>query len=315
MSGGKNIVLIAGPTASGKSAAALALARAHDGVIVNADSMQVYAELSILTARPGHDDLSAAEHLLYGTISAAQPFSAAQWAAAAVSAIASAHARGKLAIVVGGTGLYFHVLMHGLSPVPPVPDDVRKAARQLRVELGAERFFAALEAVDREAATRLNPNDTQRVVRAYEVAKGTGKPLSEWQKVKGTPLIALGDAVAIVVARERGDLNDSINARFDVMMEAGAMDEVLAFRALPPRPEWPATRALGVRPLLAHLDGELTLLEAVERAKAETRAYAKRQATWFRHQMPGWHRVSGEGAGAGVVEPVLRLFSQMRNET
>lgn len=310
MSGRKDIVLIAGPTASGKSAAALALARAHDGVIINADSMQVYAELSILTARPGPDDLAAAEHRLYGCVGASQPFSAALWAERAVEEIKAAHARGKLAIVAGGTGLYFHVLMHGLSPVPPVPDDVRAAARRLRAELGAERFFAALAAEDAEAASRLNPNDTQRVVRAYEVAKGTGKPLSEWQKVKGTPLIDMARALAVVIEPDRAWLTHRIEARFDAMMAAGALDEVRAFAALSPQPEWPALRALGVRPLLDHLAGAMSLEEAVARAKAETRAYAKRQMTWFRHQMPGWHVVPVPACDPAVA--ILRLFSQVR---
>lgn len=310
MSGRKDIVLIAGPTASGKSAAALAMARAHDGVIINADSMQVYAELSILTARPGPDDLAAAEHRLYGCISASQPFSAALWAERAVAEISDAHARGKLAIIAGGTGLYFHVLMHGLSPVPPVPEDVRAAARRLRAELGAERFFALLEAADAEAASRLNPNDTQRVVRAYEVAKGTGRKLSEWQKVKGTPMIDMARALSVVIEPERAWLNQRIEARFDAMLEAGALDEVRAFAALSPKPEWPALRALGVRPLLEHLEGRLSVEEAVARAKAETRAYAKRQLTWFRHQMPGWPVVHVPAQDPSTA--ILQLLSQVR---
>lgn len=313
MRGQKDIVLIAGPTASGKSAAAIALARAHGGVIINADSMQVYAELSILTARPGTNDLAAAEHRLFGDVSADQPFSAAMWAARAVEEIKSARAHGKLAILVGGTGLYFHVLMHGLSPVPSVSEDVRTAARRLRAELGAERFFAELAAVDAASAARLNPNDTQRVVRAFEVAKGTGKALSEWQKVKGTPLIDMADALAVVIAPERAQLNARIETRFDAMMAAGALEEVRAFGALSPQPEWPALRALGVRPLLAHLEGVLSLEEAVARAKAETRAYAKRQMTWFRHQMPGWPVIDPALGDPG--EAIGGLFSQVRDRT
>ncbi|HRK70894.1 MAG TPA: tRNA dimethylallyltransferase, partial [Micropepsaceae bacterium] len=161
-----------------------------------------------------------------------------------------------------------------------------------------------------EAASRLNPNDTQRVVRAYEVAKGTGKPLSEWQKVKGTPLIDMARALAVVIEPDRAWLTRRIEARFDAMMAAGALEEVRAFAALSPQPEWPALRALGVRPLMDHLAGEVSLEEAVARAKAETRAYAKRQMTWFRHQMPGWHVVPVPACDPAVA--ILSLFSQVR---
>jgi tRNA dimethylallyltransferase len=276
-------VAIVGPTASGKSAAALAVAREFDGTVINADSMQVYRELSVLTARPDADALAQAPHRLYGFASGAEPFSAARWRDLASDEIAGARTAGRLPILVGGTGLYIKALMEGLAEVPTVPPEVRAAARARREEIGAARFHAELAAVDGEMAARLAPGDTQRVLRAYEVVQATGRSLAEFQRRSGQQC---GPALAIIVLAPEWDaLDPAIAARCRRMVETGALDEVRTLTALHLDPALPVMKAVGVRELVRHLSGEIVLESALELFRLATRQYAKRQRTWFRHQI------------------------------
>lgn len=283
-------VLIAGPTASGKSAAALALARSAGGVIINADSMQVYRELRILTARPGPEEEALAPHRLFGQVPAAQGYSVGQWLEDARAAIATAREQGRVPILVGGTGLYFKALLEGLSPVPDVPAALRAHWRAEAARLGAAALHRLLAERDPGMAARVRPSDPQRLVRALEVLDATGRSLLDWQRQPGRPLLAPEETVRVVIAPPREDLHARIDARFDSMLAAGALGEAAAIRALRLDPALPAMRALGLRPLLAHLEGEFGLAAAAARAKTETRRYAKRQMTWLRGNMitSGW---------------------------
>ena len=277
------VVVIGGPTASGKSALAVAVAEALDGVVINADSMQVYAELSILTARPGADALARAPHRLYGVLPAERRCSAALWREMALAEIEAAHGSRKRTIVVGGTGLYLRALMEGLAPIPDVPDEVRKAAVAEHARLGGPAFHARLKDRDRASAERLQPGDTQRLIRAWEVVEATGTPLSEWQaEPAGRPPFAF-DAVVLLPPRE--PLYAACDARFLQMIGEGAIEEARNLAALRLDPALPAMKALGVPDLLAHVRGEIPLNEAVARTQQATRNYAKRQLTWFRHQL------------------------------
>ncbi|MSP67601.1 MAG: tRNA (adenosine(37)-N6)-dimethylallyltransferase MiaA [Alphaproteobacteria bacterium] len=277
------LLLIAGPTASGKSGLALTLAERLRGTVINADSMQVYRELRVLTARPSTADLERAPHALYGVQSVAEPSSAGRWRGLAVAAIAAARAGMRVPIVVGGTGLYLRALMGGLAPVPVVPAAIRAAARAHIAELGAAAFHAALVARDPTAAA-LRASDRQRVVRAWEVLEATGRPLSAWQADPSTQAAPPPPHVSVLLLPPRAQVYAACAARFDAMLAAGALEEARQIAALGRDPALPAMRALGLRPLLAHLAGALTLDEAIARAKTETRQYAKRQYTWFRHQ-------------------------------
>ena len=281
----RDAVLIAGPTASGKSALALKLARDYGGAVINTDSMQVYRELRILSARPDASEEAQAPHYLYGFVSAFEPFSVGQWLEAAQAALADARAKGLLPIVTGGTGLYFAALLNGLSPIPDIHASIRVEARQRLAALGNERFHAELAARDPAMGARLNSGDSQRLVRAWEVLEATGQSLAEWQMLKGTPVLT-GDLARFVLKPNRDWLVARIARRFQTMIDRGALDEVRALGTL--SPDLPAARALGVPPLMAHLEGRLSLEQAVDQAVAETRRYAKRQMTWFRHQMPDW---------------------------
>lgn len=279
------VVVIAGPTASGKSAIALDLAARTGGEILNADSMQVYADLRILTARPDDADLAAAPHHLYGYLSGDERCSAGRWRADAVAAIRSVAAKGALPIVVGGTGLYLRALMTGLSRMPAVPADIRAAAMAEQARIGNPGFHAALATRDPEMAARLNPNDTQRLIRAWEVLEATGRSLAKWQ---AAPPDGAPDGfrfTTLLVAPEREALYDACNRRFETMIDSGALEEIAALAACDLDPDLPVMKALGVRPLLRHLAGEMPLDEAVAAGQRETRRYAKRQTTWFRHQM------------------------------
>ena len=278
-------VLIAGPTASGKSAVGLLLAERLGGAIINTDAMQVYRELPVLSARPTAQEVSRVPHFLYGVTSAHEPFSVARWAGLAGEALEQARAQGLLPVFVGGTGLYFAALLNGLSPIPEIHASIRVEARMRLQELGNEHFHAELARRDPVMGARLDAGDSQRLVRAWEVLEATGQSLDEWQKLKGTPVLT-GSIARFVIKPNREWLRAQIARRFEAMMAEGALEEV---RALGPiSDELPAARALGVPQLLAHLRGEVSLAEAVERAVIETRQYAKRQMTWFRHQMPDW---------------------------
>jgi tRNA dimethylallyltransferase len=282
------VVVIGGPTASGKSGLALALAEAFAGTVVNADSMQVYRELRVLSARPGPEACARVPHRLYGVQPAAEPCSAALWRTLAVAEIAAAEAADRLPVVVGGTGLYLAALIDGLAPVPEIPAAVRAEARALHARLGGAAFHAALRERDPGAAARLHAGDSQRLVRAYEVVLATGRPLAKWQ-ADGHDAAAAGAYLPIVLAPPRADLYAACDARFLAMVAGGALDEVAALLALGLDPRLPAMKAVGVPELSAHLRGELALAEAVRRAQQATRRYAKRQTTWFRHQLAAAH--------------------------
>ena len=285
---GKPVILIAGPTASGKSALALRLAEARRGIIVNADSMQVYAELRILTARPSAEDEARAPHRLYGHRPAAEAYSVAAWLGEVAPMIAEARAGGPPLIIVGGTGLYFKALMEGLSPVPGIPDAIRAHWRAEAAAKGAAALHGILCERDPVMAGRLAPSDPQRIARALEVLDATGLSLSLWQQREGERLLAAGEAGTLYVSPPRDTLYRRCDTRLDAMMKAGALDEVGQLQELRLDPALPVMRALGVRPMLAHLSGALDFEAALEQAKTETRHYAKRQLTWARRNMIAW---------------------------
>jgi tRNA dimethylallyltransferase len=281
-------ILIAGPTASGKSALALAMAERHGGVIVNADSMQVYRDLRIITARPSVADEARAPHRLYGHVDAAENYSVGRWCQDARAVLEQAKSAGRVPILVGGTGLYFKALTHGLSAVPPTPPDIRAAVRARCEAEGAAALHAELVRRDPAMAARLRPGDRMRLARALEVLEATGRSLADWHR-DGLPAILDPDeAVKIFLVVDRAELYRRIDARFDAMLTAGALDEVrvLADRRLDPL--LPAMKAHGVPWLRRHLAGEISLETAAAGGKQDTRRYTKRQATWFRNQMPGW---------------------------
>ena len=290
-------VLIAGPTASGKSALALQLAQTHDAVIINADSMQVYRDLRIITARPTPEEEAQVPHRLYGHVDAAVNFSAGHWVADAAVALAQARAQNRLPIFVGGSGLYFKALISGLSAVPPIPAKVRDSVRA-RLELdGVEALHAELARRDQATAERLRPRDRTRIARALEVIESTGRSLTDWHRDGLPPLLPQGQFCALFLAPDRDQLYARIDARFDAMLAAGAPEEVAALAARHLDPLLPAMKAHGVPVLIRHLKGEITLEEAATIARADTRHYAKRQFTWFRHQLPEFEWKKPDEAG------------------
>jgi tRNA dimethylallyltransferase len=280
-------VLIAGPTASGKSAVAARLAREFGGAVINADSMQVYRELRILSARPAEEEMQGAPHFLYGFVTAAESYSVAKWLDAVRVALSVCQAQGLRPIVTGGTGLYFSALTQGLAPVPDIHAQLRIEVRQAFEAMGPEKFHKELALRDPVMAARTPPTDSHRMIRAYEVFEATGVSLAEWQEVKGDPVME-GSALTVVLKPNREWLYHRIDRRFDLMIGQGALREVEALIAMNLPPDLPALRALGVPQLSAHLRAEISLEAAVEQAKTQSRRYAKRQMTWFRHQMPHW---------------------------
>ncbi len=297
------VVIVTGPTAGGKSGLALDLAEAFDGVVINADSMQVYRELEILTARPGPAALARAPHRLYGTIPGRERCSAGRWRALALAEIAAVHAAGKLPLVVGGSGLYLRALTEGLAEVPEVPVAVREAAEARHRELGGPGLHAELAARDPAMAARLRPSDSQRLIRAWEVLEATGRSLAAWQAQGAAQGAAEGSAegsaegapdgaaatcrfLRLVRLPPRAALYAACDARFCAMIERGALDELRHLRERGLDPRLPVMRALGVRELGRHLDGALSLDAAVAQAQQATRNYAKRQMTWLRTQAP-----------------------------
>ncbi len=278
----KSAVLIAGPTASGKSALAIKLAQQRDGVIINADSMQVYRELRILSARPSTEEEMQAPHRMFGHVAGASDYSAGQWLREAKLEIEACLAIGKLPIIVGGTGLYFMALQGGLADVPPVPEVIREEWRNYGGDL-----HVALQKVDPVGAAKLNPSDRQRLLRALEVFEATGQTLSQWQaQAKDNGFLNRFNVERLFVNVPREELYARAERRFDAMMQQGAMEEVAALPDLPAAQ--PIMKAIGVPELLAHLRGEITQAEAVVLAKTATRQYIKRQLTWWRGQMQGW---------------------------
>ena len=277
------VLLIAGPTASGKSALALALAEAYRGTVINGDSMQVYRDLRILTARPDEQQLARAPHRLYGYLDAAERNSVAEWRVRALREIADAQAVDRLPIVVGGTGLYLRALQHGLASVPEIPAAIRSKAVELYRRLGGAVFRERLADADPVAAARLPANDRQRLIRAFEVVSATGTPLHQWQ-ANSDPTTGDGFA-SILLLPPRQMLYAACENRFRAMIAAGGRDELEALAARNLDPQLPAMKALGIPQLLRHLRGEITAEEAILLAVQATRRYAKRQMTWFRHQM------------------------------
>ena len=300
-----NAVLIAGPTASGKSALALALAQRTGGVIVNADSMQVYRDLKVITARPTPEQEAMVPHRLYGHVDAAVNFSAGAWVAEAATVLAEVRAQRRLPIFVGGSGLYFKALTRGLSAVPPIPPDVREGVRARLERDGVEALHAELARRDPAAAERLKPRDRTRIARALEVVEATGRSLSDWHRDGLPPLLPAGTFTALFLEPEREQLYARIDARFEAMLKAGALEEVARLAARNLDPLLPAMKAHGVPALIAHLEGETTLEEAAAIGRADTRHYAKRQFTWFRHQLPefSWKKPDAAGEWPSAVIP------------
>ena len=298
-------MLIAGPTASGKSALALELAQKTGGVIVNADSMQVYRDLRVITARPTRDEEADVPHRLYGRVDAAVNFSAGSWVNEAASVLAETRAQNRLAIFTGGSGLYFKALTRGLSAVPPIAPEIREGVRARLERDGVEALHAELAQRDPSSAERLKPRDRNRIARALEVIEATGRSLTDWHRDGLPPLLPPGSFSALFLEPDRDALYARIDVRFGAMLTAGAMEEVAALAARHLDPLLPAMKAHGVPALIRHLKGEITREEAAEIGRADTRHYAKRQFTWFRHQLPEFEWVKPEVAW-GWLEAALR---------
>jgi tRNA dimethylallyltransferase len=299
-------LLIAGPTASGKTALAVRVAKRLGGVVVNADSMQVYRDLAILSARPTDAERDDVPHFMFGEIDAAENFSVGRWLAAVAPLLARFEAEGRPVVLCGGTGLYFTAATQGLSDIPAVPDETRAAVRAELEGLAPHEIYARLRAADPLTAARLRPSDPQRLTRALEVFRATGRPLAAFQDARQPPLLAPGTWRGVFLAVERDALYARINRRFEAMMAAGALEEAAALGARGLDPALPAMRAHGAPGLLAHLRGEMSLEEAVAKGQADTRHYAKRQYTWARHQLPGfvWAHDADEAEAALLGEAV-----------
>ena len=304
----RRLILIAGPTACGKSALALRLARALDGEIINADSMQVYRELRIVTARPSPAEEALAPHRLYGVWPAAEGGSAGRWCRAAVTAIEAASAAGRVAILVGGSGLYFHALTEGLAEIPDVASEISAATRARLAAEGAAALHAELARADPETAARVPPSDSQRLVRALEVLAATGRPLSDWRRQTAPGLAHPWLGLALELPR--ASLYARIEARLDAMLAAGAMAEVGAIRDLALAPGLPAMKAVGLRELMRHVAGEVSLEEATRAAEQASRRYAKRQLTWQRNKMRSWNHVLAQDSECffNKIFPIVSRF-------
>jgi tRNA dimethylallyltransferase len=303
-----NIILIAGPTASGKSAQALALAEKLGGTIINADSMQVYRDLRIITARPTLAEEARLPHRLYGHVDAAENFSVGRWCTEVADVLAATKREARAAIVVGGTGLYFKALTQGLAAVPPIPAQIRNEVRGRLASEGVEALHAELTRRDPAAAARLMPGDRARVTRALEVILATGRSIVQWHEANMPACVDAALAAKVFLMPDRDALLRRVDARFDAMMVAGALDEVRALAARRLDPNLPAMKAHGVPWLIRHLNGEIALAEAVEGGKRDTRQYTKRQATWFRNQLSDFVWVEPERALAAVEGQLLALL-------
>lgn len=289
------LLIVAGPTASGKSSLALDVAEEFDGAVINGDSMQVYRELRLLTARPSAADEARVPHRLFGVLPAGEACSAGRWLDMAKVEIETCHRQGRLPVVVGGTGLYLKALTDGLAPVPRVPTQVREEILALFDALGGEAFHARLAEVDAASAANISTGDRQRLTRAMEVHRATGRPLSQWQRQaapQGPPVDARMATIVLLPPRE--DLYAAAESRFDAMMAAGALEEVKTLAALDLNPRLPAMKALGVAPLRACLEGRMSLEEAVAKAKQLTRNYGKRQLTWLKGQVSQAYEVPAQ---------------------
>jgi tRNA dimethylallyltransferase len=289
-------ILIAGPTASGKSALALRLAGALGGVVFNADSMQVYRDLRVLTARPDREDEAKAPHRLFGHVDGAVNYSAGLWLDAASRTLDQVKRAARLPIFVGGTGLYFKALTQGLSVIPPVPEEVRATVRARAAGVPVADLHGELMRRDPATAARLRPSDPQRILRALEVFEATGKSLLSFQTARAPPVLDAKDVFALFLATEREVLKARIDARFEVMLQAGALQEVAWLRERRLDPALPVMRAHGVPHFIAHLNGEISRGEAARAAKLDTCRYAKRQATFARHQLASFRWLTAQEA-------------------
>lgn len=305
----ERVFLIAGPTASGKSALALRLARRFDGVVINADAMQVYRDLRILTARPSMEEEAAVAHRLFGFVDAAENYSVGRWLADVAPVLEALRQEERIAIITGGTGLYFKALVRGLSDIPSVPSHVRSEVRRQAAGVSPARLHARLAASDPQTAAMLRPSDPQRILRALEVHAATGRSLASYQDRRGAPLLRPGDWRAVFLSPDRAALRARIEARFDAMMEAGALEEVRALADRGLDHGLPAMRAHGLPGLIEALRGATTLEAAIERGKNDTRRYVKRQFTFARHQLPEFDEIAPEFAEsrlvASAVKPVV----------
>lgn len=300
-------VLIAGPTASGKSALALKLAEQLGGVIVNADSMQVYRDLRIITARPTPEEEVRTTHRLYGFVDAAENYSVGRWCRDVEEALKEARSQGRMPILVGGTGLYFKALTTGLAAVPPIPADIRAEVRSRLQREGSPALHVELARLDPATAKRVTINDRSRIARALEVVLATGRPLSDWHIEGLPPLIDSKRVAKVFISCERKELVHRIERRFAAMLKSGALEEVRRLAARGLDPSLPAMKAHGVPWLIRHLDGEISLEEAVAGAVMDTRRYAKRQLTWFRNQMQDWPWETAENAAAALKRQLSGL--------
>jgi tRNA dimethylallyltransferase len=298
----KRAVLIAGPTASGKSALAVTLAQEIGGTIVNADSMQVYRDLRIITARPGANEEARVPHRLYGHVDASENYSVGRWCREVAAEMPPIER--SMPIIVGGTGLYFKALTVGLAVIPPIPADLRASIRERSARAGIASVYAELHERDPVMARKLMPGDRARILRALEVVIATGRSLADWHASGMAALLDARHTVRVFLEVDRAELYARINDRFDAMLAAGALEEVEKLRLRRLDPQLPAMKAHGVPWLVRHLEGELDLATAVEGAKRDTRRYTKRQATWFRHQLPDWTWVAPDKA-AGVIRRAL----------
>jgi tRNA dimethylallyltransferase len=302
-------ILIAGPTASGKSALAQSVARRIGGVVVNADSMQVYRDLRILTARPTIDEEQAVPHLLFGHVDGAENYSVGRWLEDFRATLGELEASKRLAVVAGGTGLYFKAALRGLSDIPAVPAEVRASVREKARGWSAPELHAELARKDPLIAARLRPSDAQRILRALEVFAATGRSLAEFQGARAEPLLDSTTCPAFFIAPPRPELFNRINARFDKMIDAGALEEARALGSRGLDPLLPVMRAHGVPHLLGFLGGSISLDEAMERGKSDTRHYAKRQFTFARHQLPGFLWLEGENLETRALAELDRAFA------
>jgi tRNA dimethylallyltransferase len=293
-------ILIAGPTASGKSALALALARRFNGAVINADSQQVYRDWRILSARPTPEDEAQAPHFLYGHLALDAEYSAGAWLRGLSGALEQCRTRGLHSIITGGTGLYFKALTEGLAPIPPIPAAIRARAEAELRHLGLTRLYAELATRDPETAATLDRTNPMRVLRAWEVLESTGAGLAEWRRATAPPLLPLDRTVALALTPPRPWLHARCDARFDAMLKQGALDEASRVMALGLDPGLPGMKALGAPELMAHLAGQISLEEAATRARTATRRYAKRQLTWVRNQMFHWKVLIGHNAAENL---------------
>jgi len=298
-------VLIAGPTASGKSRLAMALAERIGGIVINADSMQVYREARVLTARPSDDDTVRVPHLLYGHVSVHEPWSVGRYQNDAANALREAKMLGRIPIFTGGTGLYFAVLTEGIANIPPIAASVRERARRHLDEIGVAALHAELGARDPETASQLRASDPQRVLRAWEVLEATGRPLARWQKEMGRPVLEGLKLERCVLDIPRPELRARIETRFRAMLAAGAVEEAVALEGLDPT--LPAAKILGLREVQALRRGELSEADAIALAVTATRQFAKRQMTWFRNRMADWERLDAVTTADNVSPIASRI--------